>query len=561
MHNDNSQIVFKEEQLFEMFTKLFDIVFLMKFIPPNDFRYQRVSQSAKQLASLKEEDLGKTIREVYDDDVADHLSKKYHEAIQKKHPITYRDRLNMDTEERYGESILIPISYNHEWYVIGLTRDITRVVMLESGASISDPITGFPYIETFLSQLESKIRLNTYRNSIWNLIYLSYPQMSFFHHPDLKGFEMECLHHIVNRIKTLLKPEDLVSRVSNNEFVIALHTENSFQMNSMTQKWLEELKKPIKIKETEIHLSPRTGSALVHKDTADIRTALSKAFQRMLKADPAGDKAGMQQEDDLHTGEDSRSRKISSDLPLALNENQFFLVYQPKLDLRDGHYNVEALIRWNHPELGIISPGEFIPIAEETNQIQNIGNWVIHQVCNDLVILKTYIPDLIAAVNISPLQLKDNEFIHKLQNALTDHQLSPASIELEITESALLDMQMAKEQFQLLHKNGFRVVLDDFGTSYSSLSHLKELSVQKIKIDKSFIMNMDFNQKDQQIAQMMVRLAKNLDLEVTAEGVEKPEHLQMLKKMGCTEIQGFYLSKPLPLEELIGFFKESKTNL
>lgn len=559
MSNERNQIIFNEEQLFEMFTKLFDIVFLMKYVPPDDFRYHRVSYTAKKLASLKDEDIGRTIKEVYHQDVADHLILKYLEAIQKKHPITYRDRLNIDQEERYGESVLIPIEYKNDTYVVGLTRDITQVVQLESGMA-TDPITGLPYIETFINQLESKLRLKDYQNSVWNLVYLSFPQMSFLHHPDFHGSEMECLHHVVNRIKHVLQPEDLVSRVSNNEFVVALYIETPSNTRRITQNLFDELNKPIVINNTEITLTPEIGTALVDNDLSDIRFTLKKAFQRMLMSKAAGEPSS----NVGHKEFDKKNRrysKLAADLKTAIENRELFLVYQPKLDLRDGHYNAEALIRWNHPELGMVSPAEFIPIAEETNQIQSIGEWVIRQVCRDLQFFRAYIPDLVAAVNISPLQIKDKDFIPKLKKALKECQLFPSSIELEITESALLDMQMAREQFRRLHKHGFHVVLDDFGTSYSSLSHLKELSVQKIKIDKSFIMNMEFNQKDQQIAQMMIRLAKNLDLEVTAEGVEKYEHLQMLKQMGCTEIQGFYLSKPLMREELIEFFQEKTTNL
>ncbi|MBO8155788.1 MAG: EAL domain-containing protein [Bacillaceae bacterium] len=559
MSNERNQIIFNEEQLFEMFTKLFDIVFLMKYVPPDDFRYHRVSYTAKKLASLKDEDIGRTIKEVYHQDVADHLILKYLEAIQKKHPITYRDRLNIDQEERYGESVLIPIEYKNDTYVVGLTRDITQVVQLESGMA-TDPITGLPYIETFINQLESKLRLKDYQNSVWNLVYLSFPQMSFLHHPDFHGSELECLHHVVNRIKHVLQPEDLVSRVSNNEFVVALHIETPSNTRRITQNLFDELNKPIVINNTEITLTPEIGTALVDNDLSDIRFTLKKAFHRMLMSKAAGEPSSNVGNKDLNK-ENRRYSKIASDLKAAIDNRELFLVYQPKLDLRDGHYNAEALIRWNHPELGMVSPGEFIPIAEQTNQIQSIGEWVIRQVCRDLQFFRAYIPDLVAAVNISPLQIKDKDFIPKLKKALKECQLFPSSIELEITESALLDMQMAREQFRRLHKHGFHVVLDDFGTSYSSLSHLKELSVQKIKIDKSFIMNMEFNQKDQQIAQMMIRLAKNLDLEVTAEGVEKYEHLQMLKQMGCTEIQGFYLSKPLMREELIEFFQEKTTNL
>ncbi|MBB6453863.1 diguanylate cyclase (GGDEF)-like protein [Salirhabdus euzebyi] len=559
MKNPNKHhMLFNEDELFHIFTSLFDIVYLMKFLPPKDFQYIRVSENAKKLASLKDNDIGKTISQIYHSHIAGHLNEHYYEAVEKNGPITFRDRLNMDNEEKYGESVLIPFQYNEETYVVGLTRDITHVVNLEKKQAY-DPITGLPFSDNFISALNSTLKLKKYEGSMWNLYYISINQLSFIQYTN-RNVETELLKQIANRLKRFLKSEDLLSRVSSNEFVIGVQIHYPEEGKDIAHQIYEAINHPFQTEEFETIVTPSIGVATINPATLDIPSSMAEAFQAMLRAKSKVD-TQIVLPNDTDWSDNSRKNTLERDLSYALQKGQFLLYYQPKLDIRENNLNVEALLRWNHQNFGLVPPNEFIPLAEQNQLIKIIGKWVIQQVCKDMKAFKKLNPNIKVAINISPVQLNDANFVEDIKKIIAKEKVDPGKIELEITESDLLHIPSAQKQFELLSNVGFRLVLDDFGTSYSSLNYLKELSVQKIKIDKSFIMNMDYHQKDQQIVQMIIKLAKNLDLEVTAEGVEKWKHIELLTKMDCNEIQGYYLSKPLPVLEIMKKLEENKISL
>jgi EAL domain-containing protein (putative c-di-GMP-specific phosphodiesterase class I)/GGDEF domain-containing protein len=552
--NFDQHLLLNEDEMFHIFTSLFDIVFLMKLIPPGDFQYIKVSESAKKLASLTDEDIGKTISEVFHPVLAEELNKNYLRSVEKNGPITYRDRLNTE-EEKYGETVLIPFIFKGQQYVIGLTRDITQVVLIEK-MQASDPITGLPFTENFIRSLHSTIRLKKFEGSIWGLFYISITQLSFVQYTN-QNAEADLLRQIAGRLKRFLKQEDLLSRVSGNEFVLAIRLHDVNEYKDIGHHLYEALNYPYKTEDFETIINPAIGIAIINEDSLDIQAGLNAAFQSMLRAKT---KPGKQISfpSDIAKGESSRKFIIERDLTFALQKGQFQLYYQPKIDISKSEINAEALIRWIHPSFGLVPPNEFIPIAEQNKLIILIGKWVIEQVCKDLKLFQQIQPNMKISINVSPVQINDSNFVEDLKRIVQKQGIHPSSIEIEITESDLLNIPSAKTQFHALANEGFHIVLDDFGVSYSSLNYLKEFSVQKIKIDKSFIMNMDFLQKDEQIVQMIIKLAKNLELEVTAEGVEKSKHVLMLTNMGCDELQGYYISKPLPIEDVLERIKNNQ---
>jgi PAS domain S-box-containing protein len=246
------------------------------------------------------------------------------------------------------------------------------------------------------------------------------------------------------------------------------------------------------------------------------------------------------------------------DLLHALENNEFFVYYQPKLDLVSGEIQgVEALIRWEHPEKGIISPLEFIPIAEETGMILLIGEWVIRTACKQNKAWQDAgLPPMIMAVNLSALQLFQDDLVDKIQSILKETGLAPEYLELEITESMMMDVLSVLPIIRGLKMIGVRISLDDFGTGYSSLFHLKEFPIDVIKIDQCFVRNCTTDTKDATIVKTIIAMAHQLKIKVIAEGIETKDHLIFLQQHLCDSGQGFFFSKPVPPKELVKKFYE-----
>lgn len=256
------------------------------------------------------------------------------------------------------------------------------------------------------------------------------------------------------------------------------------------------------------------------------------------------------------TEEAEAQRKLFQELHRALEKNQFCLHYQPQLNLKSRKIvGVEALLRWNHPEYGLLSPDQFIPLAESSGLIIPMGQWILQSVCEQIQSWRSRgLSALRVAVNLSGSQFHQVDFVSVVQDILEDTGTSPALIELEITESVLMhNVEWAKAAINELHRLGLELSIDDFGTGYSSLSYLSRFPIDRIKIDRSFVMGLDQNRENAEIAQAIIQLGHNLNLSVVAEGVETGAELEVLQLLKCDEIQGFYFSRPLEPDALADF--------
>jgi EAL domain-containing protein (putative c-di-GMP-specific phosphodiesterase class I) len=245
-----------------------------------------------------------------------------------------------------------------------------------------------------------------------------------------------------------------------------------------------------------------------------------------------------------------RKSRLETDLKQAISQQELYLQYQPIINLTTGQLSsFEALVRWQHPELGFVSPGEFIPIAEEMGLIVPIGYWVLSQACQQLQEWQQRFPEypnLTMAVNLSPLQIKDPTLVTKVKAILQNTGLSGNNVKLELTETALIEnVDLAKQQLQQLKAHNIQLSIDDFGTGYSSLSYLQLFPVDGLKIDRSFVSAMTPDNHNVKIVQGVISLAHALDLQVVAEGVETDDQRQQLKSLGCEHGQGYYFAKPL----------------
>jgi EAL domain-containing protein (putative c-di-GMP-specific phosphodiesterase class I) len=256
-----------------------------------------------------------------------------------------------------------------------------------------------------------------------------------------------------------------------------------------------------------------------------------------------------------------RRLTLETALRKAQEKNQFLLHYQPQVDLESGHITgMEVLLRWQHPEFGVISPGEFIPLAEETGLIVPIGEWVLRTACAQA---KTWqregFPAIRISVNLSGRQLLQNNLAEHVKQALRESKLDARYLDLELTESILMqDMEETISIMKELDKVGVLFSLDDFGTGYSSLSYLKRFPIDTLKIDRAFVNDISSDSDDAAITKAIIAMAHGLDIKVTAEGVETKEQLELLRTYQCDTIQGFYFSKPLPAESIADLLREGR---
>jgi EAL domain-containing protein (putative c-di-GMP-specific phosphodiesterase class I) len=322
---------------------------------------------------------------------------------------------------------------------------------------------------------------------------------------------------------------------------------------------MELFDKPFMIGEQENFITVSAGIAIYPFDGEDSESLIKNADIAMYNAKDRGKNQYVLCSTEMKK-EILLKMKLTNRLYRALEHNEFTVFYQPQISLKTNRISgVEALLRWNHPELGNISPGVFIPLAEQTGLINFIGEWVLKEACRQVKEwLEMGIPQIRMAVNISVNQLRDSRLIGQIKEILRITGLEPECLELEITESiAIKEPNYIVNVLNDLKNIGVGITIDDFGTEYSSLSRLKILPVNRIKMDMQFVHEIDKSDKDNAISRIIINLAKNLGLQVIAEGVEKESQADFLSQNGCDEVQGFLYYKPLPAKEVEAILKNS----
>jgi diguanylate cyclase len=373
----------------------------------------------------------------------------------------------------------------------------------------------------------------------------------------------ELLQEVARRLTGVVRTVDTVARFGGDEFVLVGNSiADSDDAMGLAARAIEALQAPVRIAGIDVHTSPSVGFALYPADGTSIETLLAHADAAMYSAKQRGRGNAQGYAPGMHAGTEDRVQ-LESDLHNAVALKQFELYYQPKVDTRTGAVrSAEALIRWIHPKRGIVSPAEFIPLAEECGLINTIGEWVIREACRQARAWRDDgVPSLRVSVNLSASQFRDSGLVGSIRRALDDMGLDARYLEVELTESAVMsDAEQSIAILEQLSEMGVLVSVDDFGTGYSSMSYLRRFPIDKLKIDRVFINEIASRPEDASIVRAIVSLAHSLRLKVVAEGVETPAQLEFLRATGCDEYQGYHFSRPLPAADFERLIRESRSD-
>lgn len=368
----------------------------------------------------------------------------------------------------------------------------------------------------------------------------------------------QLLKEAAKRLSSTIRTGDTVSRLGGDEFVVLFpKIKDEASLADLTIKLRDVLQHPYNLGDISLHITPSIGIAIFPEDGDSVNSLIKNADAAMYLAKEKG-RNNYQFYTPLLNSRTLDRLKLESDLRLALEQGGFEVHYQPQIFAKTGNlWGAEALVRWRHPERGLISPADFIPLAEETGLIIPLGDWVFAQAARQVTAWRSQgLSNLVVAVNISAVQFRKDDFVERIETILKEEGAVSHSIELELTESILMhDMESSIQTLNYLRNLGFRIAIDDFGTGFSSLNYLRRLPINVLKIDQSFIREMLAEKASLAIVESIISLAHSLGKETIAEGVETKAELDVLTERGCRMMQGYYFSKPLPVAQFEAWVK------
>ncbi|MDC2890893.1 EAL domain-containing protein [Psychrosphaera algicola] len=430
-----------------------------------------------------------------------------------------------------------------------------------------DGLTGLPNRQSFYESLDKFISLARRGNYKAGVMFIDLDRFKRINDTLGHDYGDLVLQEIAQRLKECVRDSDFVARnyevntvnneiarLGGDEFTLFLsHVESAAETTLITQRIIESLSRPIKIDSYELTVTPSVGIALYPEHGTTVHELMKHADIAMYQAKEDGRRTFKFYSNELNDRALERLQ-LEEKMRYAVKNNEFVLHYQPQVDIVSNEITkAEALIRWNSPELGFISPAEFIPIAEESGLIIELGNWILDTACKQAKQwLDEGLENCKVSVNVSSVQFKQTALIDNVRNALTRSGLPPELLELELTESAVMsDVDDNIDRLQQFKDMGITIAIDDFGTGYSSLSYLKKFPIDTLKIDRSFIIEIANSDNDAAIVKAIMLLAETMELKVVAEGIENVEQLQILHNYRCQFIQGYFFSRPLVYEEFL----------
>jgi diguanylate cyclase (GGDEF)-like protein/PAS domain S-box-containing protein len=416
-----------------------------------------------------------------------------------------------------------------------------------------DQLTGLPNRTLFHERVNQLLQAERESGSRAGLLVIDLKRFGSVNNTYGRQTGDNLLKLVAERLENVLTSRESLARIESNSFAVLLRDvkHEADVAHALEQGILASLKQPFPVSTEELRLSAQAGIALFPNDGADAETLFRNADAALKKAKNSGDPY-------LFYAPQMNARvaeqlKLENDLRNALLQDQYRLYYQPKFDLASGvMVGMEALIRWKHPERGLVSPGEFIPLLEETGMILEVGRWALERAALDHAAWSgTGLQPPRIAVNVSPAQLRRRDFVSYVADALSTVDRAAERIDIEITESMLMeDVEGCIAKLKAMQVMGLHVAVDDFGTGYSSLSYLARLPINSLKIDRSFIIQMSKSPEQMAIVSTVISLARALNLRVVAEGVETEEQANLLRLLRCDEVQGYLFGKPMPPHEM-----------
>ncbi len=436
----------------------------------------------------------------------------------------------------------------------------TRQTALEHQA-MHDALTGLPNRSLLYDRVQQAINKTHREQNSMALMMMDLDRFKDIN--DTLGHQVgdQVLEQVAHRLVNTLRDTDTVARLGGDEFAIALPLQDQEYAENMAKKILDSLEKPFQVEGYQLFVGASIGMAIYPDHGERVEVLLQHADVAMYVAKRGN--IGYRIYDSTQDKDNMGRLALSNDLRNALNNEELMVYYQPKLDMKSGLIiGVEALVRWNHPERGFIPPDQIIYIAEHTGLIKQLTHWVVKEAISQCSHWNNRGMKLSVSVNLSTRNLQDQGLIEIVESNLVNYNFPPELLVLEVTESAMmLEPEFASQILTRMDAIGVCISIDDFGTGFSSLAYLRQLPVDELKIDKSFVMNMDKNENDAVIVKSTIDLAKNLGLRVVAEGVEGAETWDLLNILNCDYAQGFYMSKPLPadaLEQYVNNYQASK---
>lgn len=420
-----------------------------------------------------------------------------------------------------------------------------------------DPLTNLPNRLMFAEQLRKSIALAARNERQLAVLFIDLDRFKEVN--DTLGHSVgdELLVDVTRRLVTRLRTGDTLARLGGDEFVCILEdVRDAHEAGLVADQLIELLARPFQILEHELFISASIGICLYPADGQDVDTLVRNADTAMYQAKAHGRSRSHFYTPEMTTYAQERIR-IETLLRRAIQANELDVHYQMKVDIKGKPTGCEALLRWHSAELGTVSPVRFIPLAEETGFIVELGEWVLRQACRQLVSWRARgLPVPRISVNLSVKQIEHGDVVNVVRSVLEETGLEPASLELEITESAIMNTENAMAVLEQLSDLGVRLAVDDFGTGYSSLAYLKLLPIDTLKIDRSFVIGINENKGDEAIIRTIMALARSLGFDTVAEGVDSEAQIGFLEAHGCNEIQGYFFARPVPAPEFVERWQE-----